>query len=191
MLKRSKLNSKGFSHHFLMAFIVLAVAIGGTYYLVASHANVPAMSDTAELTRNEATVRRGFWEKARRTLGRVPFTEDAVAAFYCATDSATPLAIRATLLGALAYFVLPESHAPSAGRIDFSALNPLRPLRWAFSMKSLLPVILIFFLFSATGEAYGVCWALWGGDAFGWQALDEQRLASYLMLKSLISMQQY
>ena len=72
----------------------------------------PPMSDTAELTRNEATVRRGFWEKARRTLGRVPFTEDAVAAFYCATDSATPLAIRATLLGALAYFVLPFDAVP-------------------------------------------------------------------------------
>ncbi len=70
------------------------------------------MSDTAELTRNEATVRRGFWKKARRTLGRVPFTEDAVAAFYCATDSATPLAIRATLLGALAYFVLPLDAVP-------------------------------------------------------------------------------
>ncbi|WP_020693932.1 DUF1232 domain-containing protein [Reyranella massiliensis] len=70
------------------------------------------MSDTAELTRNEATVRRGFWKKARRTLGRVPFTEDAVAAFYCATDSATPLAIRATLLGALAYFVLPFDAVP-------------------------------------------------------------------------------
>lgn len=38
MLKPIKLNNKGFSHHFLMAFIVLAVAIGGTYYLVASHA---------------------------------------------------------------------------------------------------------------------------------------------------------
>ncbi|TAJ83621.1 MAG: DUF1232 domain-containing protein [Reyranella sp.] len=71
-----------------------------------------AMSDTAELARNEATVRRGFWEKARRTLGRVPFTEDAVSAFYCATDSATPLAIRATLLGALAYFVLPFDAVP-------------------------------------------------------------------------------
>lgn len=70
------------------------------------------MSNTAELAQNEATVRRGFWEKARRTAGRVPFTEDAVAAFYCATDSATPLAIRATLLGALAYFVLPFDAVP-------------------------------------------------------------------------------
>jgi len=57
-------------------------------------------------------VQQGFWRKARRTLGRVPFTEEAVAAFYCATDSATPMAIRATLLGALAYFVLPIDAIP-------------------------------------------------------------------------------
>jgi MFS transporter, DHA1 family, tetracycline resistance protein len=71
----------------------------------------------------------------------------------------------------LAFFVLPESRTPSGGRIDLAALNPLKPLRWVFSMKSLLPIILIFFLFSATGEAYGVCWALWGGDAFQWNGL--------------------
>lgn len=61
---------------------------------------------------DETRVRQGFWEKARRTLGKVPFTEDAVAAFYCATDSATPLTIRATLFGALAYFVMPFDVIP-------------------------------------------------------------------------------
>ena len=38
-------------------------------------------------------------------------------------------------------------------------------------MRRLLPVILVFFIFSATGEAYGTCWALWGDDAFGWNGL--------------------
>jgi len=61
---------------------------------------------------NETLVRNGFWRKARTTLGKVPFTEDAVAAFYCATDPATPLAIRATLFGALAYFVMPFDAIP-------------------------------------------------------------------------------
>lgn len=70
------------------------------------------MSDASDLARNEETVRRNFWHKARRTLGRVPFTEDAVAAFYCASDRATPLPIRATLFGALAYFVLPFDAIP-------------------------------------------------------------------------------
>ena len=61
---------------------------------------------------DEKIVRDGFWQKARKTLGRVPFTEDAVAAFDCATDSATPLAIRVTLFGALAYFVMPFDVIP-------------------------------------------------------------------------------
>ncbi|MBN9090388.1 MAG: DUF1232 domain-containing protein [Reyranella sp.] len=61
---------------------------------------------------DEQIVRDGFWAKARQTLGRIPFSADAVAAFYCATDNATPLAVRATLFGALAYFVLPFDVVP-------------------------------------------------------------------------------
>jgi len=71
----------------------------------------------------------------------------------------------------LALFILPESRTPSREMIDLTALNPLRPLRWVFSVKSLLPIILIFFLFSATGEAYGISWALWGSDTFQWNGV--------------------
>jgi len=38
-MKLKKLNARGFSHHFAMALVVLICAIGGTYYLVASHAD--------------------------------------------------------------------------------------------------------------------------------------------------------
>ncbi len=68
----------------------------------------------------------------------------------------------------LALFVLPELHTPARQKIDLAALNPLRPLRWVFSMKGLVPVVLVFFILAATGEAYGTCWALWGFDAFRW-----------------------
>jgi uncharacterized membrane protein YkvA (DUF1232 family) len=61
---------------------------------------------------DEQIVQDGFWHKARKTLGRIPFTEDAVAAFHCATDSATPMAVRATLFGALAYFISPIDIIP-------------------------------------------------------------------------------
>lgn len=71
----------------------------------------------------------------------------------------------------LAVFILPESRTSSGEKIDLAALNPLRPLRWVFRMKGLLPIICIFFIFSATGEAYGVCWALWGNDTFQWNGL--------------------
>jgi DHA1 family tetracycline resistance protein-like MFS transporter len=71
----------------------------------------------------------------------------------------------------LAFFLLPESRAPSREKMDLAGLNPFRPLRWVFSMKSLLPIVFIFFVFSATGEAYGTCWALWGSDTFQWNGL--------------------
>ena len=75
----------------------------------------------------------------------------------------------------LAFFSLPESRPalgpPARERLDFAALNPLRPLRWVLAEKRLLPITLIFFTFSAAGEVYGVCWALWGHDAFEWNGL--------------------
>nr|WP_246848376.1 TCR/Tet family MFS transporter [Sphingomonas beigongshangi] len=71
----------------------------------------------------------------------------------------------------LALLVLPESRPASPAGIDIAALNPLRPLRWALSMRSLLPIIATFFVLSATGEVYGVCWALWGDDVFQWNGL--------------------
>lgn len=71
----------------------------------------------------------------------------------------------------LALFLLPESRTPSRAPLQLAALDPLRPLRWLVSAKHLLPVITLFFIFSATGEVYGTCWALWGNDAFQWNGL--------------------
>src|SRR5262247_338723 len=58
-------------------------------------------------TRTEERVRHDFWRKATRVAARLPFAEDLLAAYYCAFDQATPAHVKAALLGALAYFVLP------------------------------------------------------------------------------------
>jgi uncharacterized membrane protein YkvA (DUF1232 family) len=68
--------------------------------------------DLARLGRDEAEVKTGFWRKLRRHAGKVPFLEEAVAAYYCATDRATPIGVKAVLMGALAYFVLPGDLVP-------------------------------------------------------------------------------
>lgn len=57
-------------------------------------------------------VRRGFWKKFRATARHIPFAEDVAAAYFCAFDSSTPLKVRATLIGALAYFILPVDAVP-------------------------------------------------------------------------------
>jgi uncharacterized membrane protein YkvA (DUF1232 family) len=67
---------------------------------------------TRHQARDEKLVRERFWPKVRKTLGRVPFTEDAIAIFHCATDTATPLGVRVMLFGALAYFVMPFDIIP-------------------------------------------------------------------------------
>jgi MFS transporter, DHA1 family, tetracycline resistance protein len=85
-----------------------------------------------------------------------------------------PFIVAAVLTAAnllLALFVLPESRRGGHERGRLAALNPLYSLRWVFALKPLLPITLSFFIFSATGEAYGTCWALWGRDSFHWNGL--------------------
>jgi uncharacterized membrane protein YkvA (DUF1232 family) len=62
--------------------------------------------------RDEERVRRGFWPKLRRVAAKLPFAQDLLAAYYCAFDRRTPLQVKAALLGALAYFVLPADAMP-------------------------------------------------------------------------------
>jgi uncharacterized membrane protein YkvA (DUF1232 family) len=60
----------------------------------------------------EQRVRRDFWAKLKRFAGNLPFVEDAVAAYYCALDPATPMRVRGMLLATLAYFILPVDIVP-------------------------------------------------------------------------------
>lgn len=57
-------------------------------------------------------VRKGFWKTLKKAAGRVPFTEELVASYYCALDPKTPTRVRAILLAALAYFVMPFDFIP-------------------------------------------------------------------------------
>ena len=68
--------------------------------------------NSGKLQRNEKRVKRGFWRKLRRVLGRIPFAEDLLAAYYCATDKRTPTYVKAVLMAALAYFILPADLLP-------------------------------------------------------------------------------
>ena len=65
----------------------------------------------AEAAREER-VRGRFWATFRRAARMIPFADDVVAAYYCALDPATPHRVRAMLLAALAYFVLPLDAVP-------------------------------------------------------------------------------
>jgi len=82
--------------------------------------------DHDKLRADVALVNQGFWDKLRKTLGRVPFIEDALAAYYCATDGKTPIYVKAVLMGALAYFIVPidviPDFIPGLGFTDDAAI---------------------------------------------------------------------
>lgn len=68
--------------------------------------------DPDKQERQERKVRDKFWPTLKRAIRHVPFARELVAAFYCATDSQTPLRVRGILLAALGYFVLPMDVVP-------------------------------------------------------------------------------
>jgi len=65
-----------------------------------------------DIAGDERVVRKGFWRKMAVHAGKLPFAEDLLAAYYCAFDRQTPMHVRAVLLGALAYFVVPFDGMP-------------------------------------------------------------------------------
>lgn len=58
------------------------------------------------------TVERGFWTKFRRLAAHLPFADELLAGYYAAMDPETPSHVRAVLIGALAYFVVPTDLVP-------------------------------------------------------------------------------
>src|ERR1039458_2550679 len=65
-----------------------------------------------DLAKDRESVRRRFWFKLKRVAARLPFAEDLLAAYYCAFDKETPRHVQVTLLGAIAYFILPFDFIP-------------------------------------------------------------------------------
>lgn len=57
-------------------------------------------------------IDRDFWRKLLKVAAQIPFAEDLAAAWFCVADPATPARVKALLIGALAYFVLPFDAIP-------------------------------------------------------------------------------
>jgi len=64
------------------------------------------------LAEDRESVRKRFWIKLKKVAARLPFTEDLLAAYYCAFDRQTPRHVQVALMGALAYFILPFDLIP-------------------------------------------------------------------------------
>ncbi len=67
----------------------------------------------AVMARNERIVQKKFWTVLLHRAGKIPFAEELGAAYYCVLDPKTPPGVKALLLAALAYFVLPFDFLPA------------------------------------------------------------------------------
>ena len=74
--------------------------------------NPAAVQLPATIARNERIVEREFWKKLLKVAGKIPFAEAAAAAYFCTVDPKTPSKVKAILLAALAYFVMPFDVIP-------------------------------------------------------------------------------
>lgn len=86
-----------------------------------------------------------------------------------------PFLAAAALNGAnlvMALFVLPETHRPARAPVDWRALNPLAPLRWALTLRALIPLLALLLLMSLVGQTYSTVWVLFVEDRFGWTTAE-------------------
>src|SRR5215469_11384416 len=67
---------------------------------------------TRRMSGNDRQLKRRFWRKLKSLAADLPFAEDLLAVYYCAFDRQTPLHVKAVLLGAIAYFILPTDFIP-------------------------------------------------------------------------------
>jgi uncharacterized membrane protein YkvA (DUF1232 family) len=67
---------------------------------------------TSWMTSEEAGLRRKFWRKLLHEAAKIPFLEDVLTAHYCAFDRQTPLYVKVVLVGAIAYFIVPDDLIP-------------------------------------------------------------------------------
>jgi uncharacterized membrane protein YkvA (DUF1232 family) len=84
----------------------------GSYSESWADAEAQARAEAQRLAQDEETLKQRFWRKLRALAVRLPFAEDLLAAYYCAFDRQTPAHVKAVLVGAVAYFVLPADLIP-------------------------------------------------------------------------------
>ena len=80
---------------------------------------------------NEMRVTKGFWPKIQRTAARIPFADQALAAWYAARDPQTPMAAKGMIFAGLGfvtmvlYLVMNGSGGRVASVIAYLALKAL------------------------------------------------------------------
>jgi DHA1 family tetracycline resistance protein-like MFS transporter len=64
----------------------------------------------------------------------------------------------------------PPRHAAAEGDAPFGEpfVNPFKTFQWAFSVPALLPLLIMFLVFTLVGQVGGTIWIIYGSDRYGW-----------------------
>ena len=71
-----------------------------------------------------------------------------------------------TFLVTLLVLQEPPRHSVAEGEAPF--VNPLRTFQWAWSVPALLPLLIMFLVFTLVGQVGGTIWIIYGSDRYGW-----------------------
>jgi uncharacterized membrane protein YkvA (DUF1232 family) len=69
---------------------------------------------TRRMTSDEEGLRQKFWRKLKREAANIPFLAELLTAHYCAFDRQTPFYVKAALVGAMIYYVVPDDLIPDS-----------------------------------------------------------------------------
>src|SRR3984885_712793 len=64
----------------------------------------------------------------------------------------------------------PPRHAAAKEDAPFGEpfVNPFRAFQWAWSVPALLPLLIMFLVFTLVGQVGGTIWIIYGSDRYGW-----------------------
>jgi MFS transporter, DHA1 family, tetracycline resistance protein len=154
-----------------MAFSPLfAVLLAGRAIAGITSANMAvATAYITDITEEQQRAKRFGWMSAGFGVGFIvgPVVGGTLGELHLRAPFMLAAALNAINL-ALAFAMLPETRPKSRDRFTWGSLNPLAPMRWAFGLTLILPMLGMFALFGLIGNIPGTVWVLYGQDKFQW-----------------------
>lgn len=155
--------------YLIMAFapMLWVLVVGRIIAGITSASMSVAGAYIADISDEKDRAKRFSWMSAAFGLGFIigPVLGGLLSVYFLRA----PFLVAAGLNGlnlVLALTVLKESRVPSREKLDLSSLNPFAPLKWAFSFRTLAPLLAMFLIFAINGDIPGTIAVLYGTAKF-------------------------
>jgi DHA1 family tetracycline resistance protein-like MFS transporter len=139
---------------------------------ITSATGAVASAYIADITEGEERARRFGFMSACFGIGMT--LGPTIGGLVGTISPRAPFMVAAALNGVnllTGYFLLPESHLKTTKAISIAILNPLTSLRWAYSLKILTSLMVVFFIIQLVGQVPATLWVLFCEERFQWDAM--------------------